>query len=155
MQKHLLSQKEVKEVQNKIKDMYGVTITSEKIEIGKEKRRVFYFVDGVLSFFNDQLIPTLCFAQKYGLKIPWVVIDEGAVKAIARGADLYAPGVIESSTEIKPGSLLLVKTRLGQPVALMIVDEGAIEALKVKKGKIATALHWIGDEIWDMCKPKN
>lgn len=51
LQKHLLSQKEVKEVQNKIKDMYGVTITSEKIEIGKEKRRVFYFVDGVLSFF--------------------------------------------------------------------------------------------------------
>ncbi|BCS92171.1 hypothetical protein L3N51_01676 [Metallosphaera sp. J1] len=155
MQRHLLSQKEAKEFREKVKNLYGVELTSERIEIGKEKRQVFYFVDDMLSFFGENLIPTLCFLLKFRANLPWVKIDEGAVKAVARGADLYAPGVVEYAEDVKPGYLLLVKTKTDQPVAVMGTVEGAMEALKNRKGKVASALHWIGDDIWNLCRSRS
>ncbi|MEM3863840.1 MAG: DUF1947 domain-containing protein [Metallosphaera sp.] len=154
MQKHVLSQKDVREFKNKIKMLYNIDINANKIEIGKDKKRVFYFLDDVLCFFDDKLIPTLCFLQKNDINMPWVKIDEGAVKAIVRGADLYAPGVLESSGNLMPGSLIVVKARQGQPVAVMMGTGEMIEALSSRKGKVATSLHWIGDEVWNMCKSK-
>ncbi|MEM3293484.1 MAG: DUF1947 domain-containing protein, partial [Metallosphaera sp.] len=61
MQKHVLSQKDMREFKNKIKMLYNIDINANKIEIGKDKKRVFYFLDDVLCFFDDKLIPTLCF----------------------------------------------------------------------------------------------
>ncbi|MCH1770952.1 MULTISPECIES: RNA-binding protein [Metallosphaera] len=155
LQRHLLSQKEAKEFKEKVRNLYGVDLTSDKIEIGKEKRQLFYFVDDVLSFFGENLTPTLCFLLKHRTNLPWVKIDEGAVKAVARGADLYAPGVVEHSGDVKPGRLLVVKTKLDQPVAIMNTVEGADEALKNKRGKVASALHWIGDDMWNLCRSKS
>ncbi|QKR01032.1 DUF1947 domain-containing protein [Metallosphaera tengchongensis] len=154
MQKHPLSQKETREFLSKLKDIYGLNITAEKVEVGKEKRNVYYFIDGKLSFVEDGLIPTLCFLQEHEIKLPFVVVDEGAVKAVARGADLYAPGVLEVQGTLDTGKLLLVKAKQGQIIAVMRISEGAEEAMRNKKGKIASNVHYIGDDLWKMCRSR-
>jgi PUA domain protein len=154
VQKHLLSQKERKEFLSRIKALYGVDLSSENVEIGKEKKLIYYYLDGKLSFFTEDLIPTLCFLQEHRVTLPTVKVDEGAVKALARGADLFAPGVVETSGEITPGTLLLVLTKTGIPVAIMRASQEVQEALSNKKGKVSTSIHWIGDEIWKMCSKR-
>ncbi len=152
MQRHFLSQKELKNFKNLVKQKYQVEVESDKVEVGKEKKQVYYFIDGKLSFFSDELIPTLCWVMDAKVNLPYVVVDEGAVKALSRGADLFAPGIVSYNCECKPNDIVLARTVTGIPVAVMKVLISKEEAINTKKGKFAQNLHWIGDEIWKMCK---
>ncbi|MEM0173582.1 MAG: DUF1947 domain-containing protein, partial [Sulfolobaceae archaeon] len=136
-----------------IKKRYGFNIEG-KIELGKDKKERYYFVNDVLAFIGDELIPTLCAVTKLKLELPYVTIDEGAVRAVANGADLFVPGILEYNCECKVGDIILVKTKTGLPVAIMKVVMDKKSAIETKKGKFAINLHYVGDKIWEMCKGK-
>jgi PUA domain protein len=153
MNRHLLSTKESKEFISRIKAIYGIEIKGN-IELGKEKKQKYYFVNGVLSFIGDELIPSLCSVLKLKIELPYVVVDEGAVKAIINGADLFVPGIIEFKCECKNGDIILVKTKTGHPVAVMRVLMSKNDAESLRKGKFAENLHYVGDEIWKLCMGK-
>jgi PUA-domain protein len=152
MQRYFLSQKNLKIFINQIKDKYGVDIKTDKVEIGKEKKQVYYFIDGKLSFFSDDLIPTLCWVIDNKVDLPYVTVDEGATKALSRGADLFVPGITSFNCNCKPDDIILARTTSGIPVAIMKVLITKDEAIANKKGKFSQNIHWIGDEIWKMCK---
>ncbi len=152
MQRHFLSQKDLKTFIKQIEDKYHVDIKSDNVEVGKEKKQVYYFIDGKLSFFSDDLIPTLCWIMDNNIELPHVIVDEGATRALSRGADLFVPGISSFNCDCKPGDIILAKTTTGIPVAVMKVLITKEEASTNKKGKFSQNLHWIGDEIWKMCK---
>ncbi|EZQ10868.1 MULTISPECIES: DUF1947 domain-containing protein [Acidianus] len=153
MQRHFLSQKELKAVIEKVKQKYNIDINPEKAEIGKEKKQIFFFFDGKLSLFSEELIPTLCLIESLKLDLPYVEVDEGAVRAILKGADLFVPGIKSFHCEnSKPGDIILVKTTAERPIAVMKMLITVEEALSTKKGKFAQSLHFLGDEIWKMCR---
>ncbi|MBW9140710.1 MAG: RNA-binding protein [Candidatus Aramenus sp.] len=152
MQRHFLSQKELKSFKSLIKQKYSLEIESDNVEIGREKKQVYYFIDGKLSFFSEELVPTLCWIMDAKVNLPFVVVDEGAVKALSRGADLFAPGIVSYSCECKPNDIILARTTTGIPVAVMKVLINKEEAMTTKRGKFAQNLHWIGDDIWKICR---
>ncbi|BBG24725.1 DUF1947 domain-containing protein [Sulfuracidifex tepidarius] len=156
MQRHVLSEKESEEIGEIIKRNYGVDL-SGKIEIGKEKKKKYYFVNRVLSFFSyeDVLLPTLCGVMKLSLKVPYVSVDEGAVKALVKGADLFVPGIKEYHCEVKPGTFVLARTLQGVPVSILKVVDEAVEATKNGKGKFGVNVHHLKDELWGLCNEEN
>ena len=154
MQRHFVSEKESKRILEEIKKKYNVTVEG-KIEEGKEKKKVYYFIDGLLSFFSEELIPTLCFIRKYNPPLPSVTVDEGAVKHIVNGADLFVPGIVQYNCDCKEGDVVVVKTKTGIPIAVIKVTMNKEKALSEKKGKFGINLHYINDEIWDMCNERS
>lgn len=154
MQRHFLSEKEAKKFLSEIKNKYGIDLQG-KIELGKEKKQTYYFVDGLLSFFSDDIVPTLCFIKKFNLKIPSVTVDEGAVKHIVNGADLFVPGIVKYDCDCKEGDIVLVKTKTEIPIALIKVTMNKEKAMTERKGKFGINLHYINDEIWEMCNERS
>ncbi|AOL16314.1 RNA-binding protein [Sulfolobus sp. A20] len=150
MQRHIMSSKDTKAFLKSIKEKYGLDLSNAKLEIGKEKKSVWYFVDNTLAFFDD-LIPTLCGVIKLKISLPYVVIDEGAVKAVSTGADLFVPGIVEYNCECKEGDIILAKTKTNLPVAILKVLISKEKALAEKRGKFAENLHHVGDKLWEMC----
>lgn len=145
-----MSSKDTKAFLKSIKEKYGLDLSNAKLEIGKEKKSVWYFVDNTLAFFDD-LIPTLCGVIKLKISLPYVVIDEGAVKAVSTGADLFVPGIVEYNCECKEGDIILAKTKTNLPVAILKVLISKEKALAEKRGKFAENLHHVGDKLWEMC----
>jgi len=154
MQKHFVSEKEAERILEEIKEKYNITIEG-KIEEGKEKKKVYYFIDGLLSFFSEELIPTLCFIRKYNPPLPSVTVDEGAVRHVVKGADLFVPGIVQYNCDCKEGDIVLVKTKTGLPIAVIKVAMDKEKAMSEKKGKFGINLHYIDDEIWDMCNERS
>jgi len=156
MQRHVLSEKESVEIKEKVKEKYNIDLDSQ-LEIGKEKKAKYYLVNHILAFFvmNDEIVPTLCGVIKLKINMPYVAVDEGAVKALIKGADLFTPGIKEYHCEVKPNSIVLVRTLQGLPVALMRISEGAEEAVKAGKGKFGVNVHHLNDELWGLCNGKN
>jgi len=154
MQKHFISEKEAEKILEEIKKKYNITVEG-KIEEGKEKKMVYYFIDGLLSFFSEELIPTLCFIRKYNPSLPSVTVDEGAVRHVVKGADLFVPGILQYNCDCKEGDIVLVKTKTGLPIAVIKVAMDKEKAMSEKKGKFGINLHYIDDEIWDMCNERS
>lgn len=154
MQKHFLSEKDKREFLSRVKEKYGWELDG-KVEIGKEKKEVYYFIDGLLSFFSEELIPTICLIQKFKLNISSVTIDEGAVKHVVKGADLFAPGIVSYDCECKEGDIVLVKTKTGLPVSIIKVVMSKEKAMAERKGKFGINLHYVSDKIWEMCNVRS
>jgi H/ACA ribonucleoprotein complex subunit 4 len=72
-------------------------------------------------------------------KIPSITIKDGAVAAMTHGAPLARPGLVNASSEINSGSLVVINSMKGEAVAVaeMSVDLGEIS--NMKKGQIAVA----------------
>ena len=79
-----------------------------------------------------------------------VVVDSGAVKYIANGADVMCPGVVDADPEIEPGDLVvIIEEKHKKPLA---IGEALLSGpeMKGEKGKAAKSLHHVGDEVWNM-----
>lgn len=77
-----------------------------------------------------------------------VTVDMGAVRFVANGADIMAPGIVEADPAIQPGDWCWVRDeRNRQPLA---VGRAAVPgaAMVRGKGKAVRSLHHIGDRLW-------
>lgn len=112
-------------------------------------------VDGEVLFFyqDDTLVPTLNALNKGLASLPGVVVDMGAVKFVAGGADIMRPGIVEISEMIKKGSLVKVldeKNKIAISVARALMDYDAMQ--KAASGKSLKNIHFVGDKIWSKTK---
>ncbi len=69
--------------------------------------------------------------------LPEIVIRDSAVDAICHGADLAATGVLQLTSDVKKGRLVVIKTLKGEAVALARSLLGADQILKAKSGLVA------------------
>ncbi len=105
-----------------------------------------------LIIMNNYLIPTLVAIRLGGPEsLPYVVVDEGAVKHILNGADVMVPGITELSS-FNEGDIVAVlgpgrKTALSVGKALMSSED--IKGRR--KGKAVKNLHYAGDKVWRAC----
>ncbi len=81
---------------------------------------------------------------------PWVEVDEGAAKAILRGADLMVPG-IKGYTEFYLGEPVVIRYGNSQ-IAIGEAVESSNRLSEVDKGKAIKILHYKGDKIWKEVK---
>jgi PUA domain protein len=148
LRRYVLSEKERKVLEERLKELYGLAKV-ERAEVAKSKKNVFYIVDGTLAFMGEELIPTLCGLNRLKLTLPKVLVDDGAVRALAKGADLFVPGIKGKEGDAEVGKVVIAVTLKGVPVAvlkvLMKLEPG------VERGKFGQNLHYLGDQIWEAC----
>ncbi len=96
---------------------------------------------------DGDLIPFLTAVEKFGLDLPRVVVDLGAVKPIAGGAHVMGPGIREIVGDFSEGDLVVVvDERLGATIAIgrALRPPDQMKA----KGRSVRNLHHAGDAIW-------
>ncbi|HLF17049.1 MAG TPA: PUA domain-containing protein [Candidatus Thermoplasmatota archaeon] len=82
-----------------------------------------------------------------------VTVDMGAVRFVANGADIMAPGIVEADPAIAEGAWCWVRDeRNRQPLAVgraLVPGGGMVRG----KGKAVKSLHHIGDKLWAVGEP--
>ena len=103
-------------------------------------------------YYQNRLIPMLNYLQNFPL-LKKVVIDQGAIKFIVNGADVMRPGIVSIEEGIQKDEAIMVIDVVHQkPLAVGIALYGSEEMKAMTKGKVIKNIHYVGDEIWKMCK---
>ncbi|ADB57440.1 DUF1947 domain-containing protein [Archaeoglobus profundus] len=114
-------------------DISIITVDNEPIILEYEGR--YYFtVYGVIKFKPEK---------------GKVVVDEGAMPYIMKGADVMKPGIVEADESIKAGDFVYVAVEKKMtPIAVGIALVDGIE-MKGGKGKAVKNIHHLKDKIWN------
>lgn len=142
-----LSKSEIKELNPHI-ERYGLVFSKkDKIEILNNE---IILVNSIPTFFikNDKYVPTLK-AVLNGAKLKQIIIDMGAVKFIAGGADVMRPGITGIDENIEKGDLVvIVDANNKKPLSIGESLFSSDELKNITSGKVIKNLHFVGDEIW-------
>lgn len=156
--RHPLSKKERRRLAERARSLYpGIPLDFEEVEVAIVDGVTIYIVDGTPCLYEGEgmLLPTLRCLLKHGSSwLPRLVVDRGAARAVARGADLMAPGVRRVEGDFRAGDVVAVvdeETGAAVAVARALMDSGGVrERVESKgKGKVAENLHHVGDDVWE------
>jgi len=113
-----------------------------------------YLVDRKPLFIRlHRIIPSLVSVVKYRVvfpRLPVVVVDDGAVPHLVRGADVMVPGIVEVKGELCRGSLAYVSDLKSR---IFVVGEALMnksEVLGKRRGRALKNLHYAGDKLWKL-----
>ncbi len=128
---------------------------NDDIEVVSDKREgveELYLINGKPAFvkIGDKLVPLLNYLLEAGVEwLPRIIVDEGAVRPITRGANLLRPGIVAFEGDFRRGDIVVILEPLKRiPIAVheAVVDRG--EAESMEKGVVAKKLHYMGDRLW-------
>ncbi|RME79017.1 MAG: RNA-binding protein, partial [Methanobacteriota archaeon] len=137
-----LSNKERKELQRKAPWIKGKRIA---------KKESLLYVDGkLLAFLRDgEVIPSLVAVMEKIVALPKVVVDVGAIRYIASGADVMRPGIVELDDFDEGSIVAVVDERHGKELAIGKALKSSEEIKKASAGKVIKTLHYVGDNMWE------
>lgn len=154
--KKTLSNKEKRDLQNKLIEMYGeqvslyfqksIILQSIKTEEGSfivKDKKIMWFI------YDDKYLPSIHLLRELELGLPKIVVDVGAIRFITNGADVMAPGIVFFDESIKKSNFVVIHEEkanaiLGVGISLINADEFN----KNSKGKVIKLLHHLKDTIW-------
>lgn len=161
-QRHYIQKSQIKELKADISKQYDDKFINQifpnkaRIElIETDAGDTLYAINNVLKLWksNDGYIPVLTLLLNKQVDLKKVVVDKGAIRFVANGADIMRPGI----TTIDPG--------IKKDEIIVIVDDNHDRALAVGKamfdakemdekssGKVVLNLHTISDKVWQFEK---
>lgn len=125
---------------------------SDRVEMAEmEAPFTLYLVDKrpLLMRRDGWVFPTVRGAIERPFPERTIVVDTGAVPFVAKGADVMRPGIVSVTDDIRKGSPAIVveeRHRKALAVVVALLDAPAIRA--EAKGKMAKAVHHVGDALW-------
>ena len=148
-----LSKKEIKELNNT--GMLFVPLNKKDIvdivnnEVGivlKINNRVAYFK------YKELWIPTIKYLDEAKINLQnYIIVDKGAVRFVANGADIMRPGIVEINGDFDKDAVILIKEETYKKVIGIGLALLNSEQMKnTKTGKVVKNLHHIGDKIWKL-----
>mgnify|MGYP006299991427 CR=1 FL=1 len=163
-QRHFLKSKDKKQFvqdliathpkhKDEIKNIVNKKSKIEWIKLGSNEE--LYAIDNELAFWlkNDRFIPLISFLLKHELPFDSVVVDEGAIRFMARGADVMRPGIIKIDPGIEKDDIVLVKDpNHGKVLLIGKALYDAVEMEKMDSGRVISAVHSLSDDIWEFSK---
>jgi PUA domain protein len=79
-----------------------------------------------------------------------IIVDMGAVKFVAKGADIMSPGIVDVDTTIRRNDLVVICDEVhGKPLAIGRALVNA-DAMMGNRGKAVKSIHYVGDRIWKL-----
>lgn len=101
----------------------------------------FWKEEGIERFIRRAILPV-----EYAVKhLPRIVIRDSAVDAVARGAPLAVPGILQVETGIKVGSIVAIYTLKGELVAIGKARMRTEQIMSSKKGVAVEPEHVLMD----------
>jgi PUA domain protein len=154
LRKYKISTKESKGIIDDAMSRYPqlsslITKRKTSLEVVDLGEAFVYLYNGlpVLVRKENFLIPFIGIIDKYGLDIPKITVDLGAVKFILNGADVMGPGVKDVDERIKEGDIVrVVAEEYNKTIALGISLRNS-DKIK-ERGKSVRNIHYLGDRIW-------
>jgi PUA domain protein len=154
--RHFINKGEVKKVEDELKAVFGSDVDgflSSELEIVETGDKYDLLVKGgepLLFVVEGKAFPTVRGALKLKTKKRTVVVDGGAVKFVAEGADIMCPGVVNADQNIQKGDLVIVTEEAhGKALAIgKALMSG--EEMMGEKGKAVKSLHFVGDKLWNL-----
>ena len=152
MKRKSLSNKEIKELNQQIHELYHLENFFDKkarIELLEAEFKLI-LVDNLISFFyhENKIMPTLKLLLKNNF-LPKVTIDMPAVKFIVNGADVMRPGIKNIENFNKDQILVIVDETHQKPLAVGQALFSSEEIKQMTSGKVIKNLHWVGDKVWN------
>jgi PUA domain protein len=156
MRRWTLSKKDARALLSKIKQAFPHhRPDAGRIEVVVEENIKLYLFEGKPTFVEDEgrlfphlkaLIPNL-----YRGWLPYIVVDEGAVAPLSRGADLMRPGIVRVEGDFEKGDVVVIvePTRL-LPIAVHEALFSRSELEPMERGRVTKRLHHVGDRYWRM-----
>lgn len=131
---------------------------SDKVPVERvilDDKTALYLVQAELWLVMQQelVFPGLPALFSENVQLPKVVVDMGAVKHIANGADVMAPGIFDLDKNLAEGDLAVVidqKNLLPLAVGRMLLLPAVI--LETNRGRAIETLHYVGDHLWKLAK---
>ena len=120
------------------------------VENDDKSRSLIFNKQGEARFFlfGNQYLPSIQFIRENPLiDLPIVKVDEGAVKHILNGADIFAQGIASINGSFDANSIVIVRNPQDAVLALGNSLKSSDELLKLK-GKVISNIHYLGDSIW-------
>lgn len=146
-----------KELLKKIGNIKGLSIANFNIKDNIEEAvdndgKHYYLKSGKIILFesNGFLVPSLHAILNNVFSLPKVVVDMGAIRFVARGADIMAPGIRKIDGSLDKGDLaVIVDETHDKPLAIgyLIMDREKI--LEERRGKAIKSLHYVSDKLWN------
>ncbi|MDK2790668.1 MAG: hypothetical protein PWP15_1175 [Methanothermococcus sp.] len=151
--RYCMKKKELKKLKEELDNIFGKEIISKKanaeIAITDEYEMILIDNEPIAVKIEDKIYPTLKTLLNHNLDKNKVVVDMGAVKFLANGADVMAPGIVDADENIKEGDVVFVVDETHQkPLSVGIALMDGKTMKEEKKGKAIKTIHYIGDEIW-------
>ncbi|MEM0167050.1 MAG: DUF1947 domain-containing protein [Thermoplasmatales archaeon] len=132
MKRHFLSKRETREFQELI-ERFGVTTNSKSLEIEENDHSIIYDNGKpILIKFEGTWLPTM--SLMVSNNFPRVTVDEGALRGIRNGANLYSAGIKEIKGNIVKGSTCVIEDPNEIPVGSAIVSSEVSDIISRKKG---------------------
>lgn len=151
--RYYLKKKKLREVQEKLGDYAELIGPKSKVEIIETDLPDILLVDGepLVMMLDDEPLPTVKGALKMDIRSGYVVVDMGAVKFVAKGADVMSPGIVDADPSIEKGDLVvIIEESHKKPLAVGRSLISGPEMVESREGKAVKSLHYIGDDIWNL-----
>ena len=151
--RYFLPKKKLKKIVGELGD-YSILIPPKaKVEMLEGDPHPIIMIDEQPSvmLIDGKPFPTLKGALTLDLDKNYVVVDMGAVKFMANGADVMSPGVVDVDPNIKEGdTVVIVDETHRKPLAIGISLISGVEMVEKSKGKVVKTIPYIGDKIWEL-----
>jgi PUA-domain protein len=157
MRKYSLKNKDVRKLIRDFIEFYKIEDLNEyfaksrnKIDCIDVDESKIYFIDERPYLLRTEkgLFPTLIF-EEFLVKLPYVIVDIGAIGHICNGADVMAPGIRKINGDFKKGSTIVVKEeKYNKNIALGLSIYDMQELESIKKGRVIENIHYVGDVFW-------
>lgn len=153
--RHRLRRKEIAQLSDELYDIMGCHTFSENDNVEKAEagNRNFILLDSqvVGIYIDERPFLTIRGILRFSPTKAWVTVDMGAVKFLANGADVMAPGIIDAYQDISEGDGVWIRDeRNEKPLAVGVAMLAGGEMVTYDKGRAIRTIHYIGDKIWDL-----
>ena len=161
-QRHFIRKSELKPIKDEILKQYDQKFIDQifpkksNVElILTESGDILYAVNNELKLWKskDGYIPVLTLLLKKHVDLKTVVVDFGAVRYVANGADVMRPGITKIDPSIKKGDIVQIIEETKQRA--LAVGKAMFDAPEMElkeSGKVVQNIHTIQDAIWEFEK---
>ncbi len=152
MIRHHLSKKDVKALKPVLEE-WGLSVRKgDRVEVAVEGDMKIILLNGEVALVESDghVLPALRMLWKIGVKGRTVTVDEGAVKHVLNGANIFSAGVVSASPEVRRGDVVVVVDEEGRPLAVGIAEMDGAEMVDSRRGMAVRNLHHVGDRLWKM-----
>jgi len=155
--RHTLKTKEIRLLLDNIKHVFNENFFDENslVETGYFEGIEIIFVNNEPCFFvyEDKIIFTLFGINKFKPKKKFVVVDMGAIRFVANGADVMAPGIVDADKDITEGDpVWICDEKNHKPLAVGLALLNGEQIINKKSGKAIKNIHYVGDKLWNINK---
>ncbi len=148
-----LQKKKLKKLINQLGDYSTLIQPKSKVEILETDLYEIILIDSepLVMLIDDIYFPTLKGALELEIKSKYVVVDMGAVRFVAKGADIMSPGITEADSNINEGDfVIIIDENHKKPLATGKALISGEEMVENNEGKAIKTIHFIGDKIWNL-----